>query len=124
MPVETMISGDWWKVVKAAATPKHVEWSAQDVEVSIGFPDHLCKKLEKDPLLLPKLSDGGSTACKASVSDRVGQAAGAEAPIGKHASAPEADRDAGNFSLEPGRVRQGLAALMTNSADKAPAQIA
>ena len=119
-----MIKGDWWAQVRKQAGPRYVTWSAQPIEVVVDFDKGLHAKLDQDPLLLQKLSDGGSDAYKAFIAECVGHVKWAEGLLEKAKKTLDKDRDPGAFSQEEFRILQGYTALMTNSVKKAEGDIA
>ncbi|MEM7560477.1 MAG: hypothetical protein AAF394_15250 [Planctomycetota bacterium] len=124
MPNVTMISGDWWKMVTKKAKPKYaVSSSAQTIEVVIDFDENMYKLLQRDPLLLQKLSDSGSEVYKAFITTCIGHVSWGEALIEKANRGYSASKDIKKFNIAVSNAQQGMAKLLKAEVDKAQADI-
>jgi hypothetical protein len=124
MHTEVMIKGDWWKAVKESVQPKYVEWDdPQSVEVEVEFPDELYAKLKKDPLLLQKLSDGGSEVYKAFVKECAGFTQWADDETEKAALVFGKDKNVQSLQQKMRAIDKGFAARIQKAVDNAPTAI-
>lgn len=124
MPKETMISGDWWKEVKSQASPKYIEWAANKIEVIVDFDKGLHKELNKDPLLLQKLSDAGSAEYKKFIANAAQYTKRIDTEIEKAAKKFESDRDLAAFARQEDFLMKEFMGNMEDEAGKAETAIA
>lgn len=70
MPKQTVIKHpDWWKYVKQAAKPKHIDMPAQPFEFTIDFTKEALAALDKDPVLQARIWDAAQVQWKAMLNE-------------------------------------------------------
>ncbi|GMG81140.1 hypothetical protein LNKW23_03520 [Paralimibaculum aggregatum] len=123
MPKEKMISGNWWGEVKKAASPKYIEWEANPIEVTVDFPKELHEKLKKDPLLLQKLSDGGSEKYKAFIASAAKKVKSTESDLEKLSKEFEKDKDIVAFGKKWDAIQEKFVREMRTEVESAEKEI-